>query len=519
MSNSVLKLDFSDLDSLPLVTRSHTPYPPIPSDHDRARILESLTCDEKILEKCREEITSLTQRLAKFEAYTSSLQERINQRRFIVSSIRRVPPEIWNQIFSMVCALHPYSLALSRNHPVVAPPMTLSQVCPLWRTIIHASPRLWSSLDVDIHQPSGGHQDIVKMFLRHSGKQPLKMRIVDSKPQIPVMVAFHPVGAMGLALFKMLISESTRIYELDADFDGRMLDLITGCSDINFPILSFFRNAVSKRPDVTSGQWFWDAIQKAPFKHAVSGYYYPPILPYSQLETLVCEPHLEATMVMECFQRFAPNNLVSLTFLDIGIPANMRTLVVPVTLPSLKHLTIKTSSGPSRDVLGGVLECLTLPSLQSLELQSDCSFGYSDAVPPPPSITWSLLGMVTRSECSLTRLSLNVPGILQTTDTPLTQVLDATPDLTCLEIRSSDLDAEDDLLNFLSKITVPRSSTCNDGTSVQKLEDLFWSFTRLVPVLRVLRLSQRCRRCISREKRPRPPAGSFTSVRPHLLAS
>ncbi|KAL0580832.1 hypothetical protein V5O48_001208 [Marasmius crinis-equi] len=461
--------------SLPPAFRTHTCYSPLPSEGDKARLLECLATDERILERCREEMHSLTERLAKFEIYTTNLQKRINQHRFIVSSIRKVPPEIWSQIFFLVCSVPQHTLFISREHPVQAPATALSHVCPRWREIVCASPRLWSSLDVDIHQPSEGHQNIVEMYLRNSGKHPLKLRIVDSKPQLPIHSSFHPVGATGLAVFRTLIGESARIQELDAEFDGRMLDLIKDYPTVTFPILSSFRNAVSKQPDVVSGQWFWDGIQKAPFKHAVSGYYYPPILPYSQLTSLVCETRLEATMVMECFQRFPPNNLISLTFQDISVPSNMRNLIVPVTLPALEHLTLKTTSSPSCDALSGVLECLTLPSLKSLELQSNYFLGFDD-VPSFPSTTRSLLAMIRRSECSLEKLSLNVSGVLQMTDTPLTQVLEATPDLSHLGLYSLDLHENARLEELLSSLTIPEStSSCHDWP-VRKLSKLSIEF-------------------------------------------
>ncbi|KAJ7636778.1 hypothetical protein FB45DRAFT_788848 [Roridomyces roridus] len=62
-----------------------------------------------------------------------ALADSIRTHSTILSAVRRVPPELWNEIFTSA------SLA--------APPWSLGLVCRLWRDVVLANPYLWSYID------------------------------------------------------------------------------------------------------------------------------------------------------------------------------------------------------------------------------------------------------------------------------------------------------------------------------------------------------------------------------------
>ena len=140
------------------------PHPHIPAasyrsgDHIHdAEILRWISEEESELAKFQAEISRIRNVLADMQIRESELSNQISERKGLVSSVRRLPSELWAEIFALYMGVGisaPTStLAVSKsdwNH-VSAPPIVLSHVCSRWRSILHSTPHLWSTLDINLY--------------------------------------------------------------------------------------------------------------------------------------------------------------------------------------------------------------------------------------------------------------------------------------------------------------------------------------------------------------------------------
>ncbi|KAK1226016.1 hypothetical protein PQX77_011015 [Marasmius sp. AFHP31] len=141
----------------------HLPHPHIAATSYRsgdyaqdAEIARWISEEESELSKFQAEISRIRSILASMELRESELTERISERKSLVSSVRRLPSELWAEIFALcmgVSTSGQASLAVSKSdwNNVSAPPLVLSHVCSRWRSILHTTPNLWSTLDVNLY--------------------------------------------------------------------------------------------------------------------------------------------------------------------------------------------------------------------------------------------------------------------------------------------------------------------------------------------------------------------------------
>ncbi|KAF4613159.1 hypothetical protein D9613_011109 [Agrocybe pediades] len=123
------------------------------SDPEIAHLLPSnLPPNDATILKLTTLLTQLLDESASIEATIKALQARkdeaqrsIHQYRTILSPARRVPDDIWHEIFYRCLPAH----RDSAMHPADAP-LLLTRVCSNWRRVALSSPRLWSSVYIPL---------------------------------------------------------------------------------------------------------------------------------------------------------------------------------------------------------------------------------------------------------------------------------------------------------------------------------------------------------------------------------
>ncbi|KAF9073484.1 hypothetical protein BDP27DRAFT_280547 [Rhodocollybia butyracea] len=115
--------------------------------------LEELKTQQKALESCRDEARSL------------------------LAPVRKLPPEVLELVFDIVCTSFDENFALDITIKTVrALTLDLSQVCSVWREIVRATPSLWLCVSVDLSHRNGAFK-VMKHYLNQSRDAPLTLYI------------------------------------------------------------------------------------------------------------------------------------------------------------------------------------------------------------------------------------------------------------------------------------------------------------------------------------------------------
>ncbi|KAK1228159.1 hypothetical protein PQX77_008792 [Marasmius sp. AFHP31] len=116
---------------------------------------------EKNIGRYESEILRVRSILATLEKEKRILEEQVKQRRSYVSCLRRIPHELWVEIFLI-------SLKMESNAYRFAAPFRLSQVCHRWRSIVISAPTLWSTIVYNVHRRIHGRA--LELYFEHAGE-------------------------------------------------------------------------------------------------------------------------------------------------------------------------------------------------------------------------------------------------------------------------------------------------------------------------------------------------------------
>ncbi|KAF7364027.1 F-box domain-containing protein [Mycena sanguinolenta] len=152
------------------------PEPPVPPDSVADLLRSSAPIGGMEFSHTIAYIDELESQIAMYDRAVASLQLRraqllqsIEAHKAILSPIRRLPPEIPGEIFSLV--VH----ETFRTH--VLPPVTkeapwlLTRVCRYWSAVALATPTLWSIISVDLDRVCRGHLPLTRLCLARSGNK------------------------------------------------------------------------------------------------------------------------------------------------------------------------------------------------------------------------------------------------------------------------------------------------------------------------------------------------------------
>lgn len=147
----------------------HTNY--VPSDAEVLEIKSYLSKPESELHRLEIEVARARAILDKLFSEHDKLEQFVDAHRILITPMRRLPPEIFQEIFVQCLSTSRNSVMHSREAP-----MLLTEVCSDWRRIALSTPALWSSLHFVFPHPASASDgskharfDAVRAWLARSG--------------------------------------------------------------------------------------------------------------------------------------------------------------------------------------------------------------------------------------------------------------------------------------------------------------------------------------------------------------
>ncbi|KAL0566120.1 hypothetical protein V5O48_015898 [Marasmius crinis-equi] len=289
-----------------------------------------------------------------------------------LSTCRHVPAELLEIIFSALClSLHEYSLQIKHDDeektPTISTPtLALSQVCSRWRAIARASPRLWSSISVEITELPLGIDAVLELYFTYADSHPLNFRIVR------VYDTLAPQLSLGdRAIWRVISTRITRCKSLTLGVSHLDLPEIT---NLSFPHLeSFLQESAIRGTGDDEVMWLWRAIGEAPRLTKAGVWNVNRMLPYSQLTSLSLHfPMAEQVLLLfEVLPTCTRLVDLSLRCVDLDIdPSAFEPVEVPASFRKLSiHHKGYFSFRSRGSILSTIFHNLRMPSLVSFEME------------------------------------------------------------------------------------------------------------------------------------------------------
>ncbi|THU78529.1 hypothetical protein K435DRAFT_973497 [Dendrothele bispora CBS 962.96] len=150
----------------------------IPSDSDVFQIEHAIAECSSDLARYDTEIETLEGMLEELRSKKDETQRYLEQRRSLLSPIRKMPNEILGEIFAASCSDNGLLITTVPHAKISAPTFALSHVCFLWREIIISTPSLWARMSVDfVHPREEQTRSLVELYLTRSRPAPLTCKI------------------------------------------------------------------------------------------------------------------------------------------------------------------------------------------------------------------------------------------------------------------------------------------------------------------------------------------------------
>lgn len=373
------------------------------------------------------EIGKLRAAAVSLENESKSLDGYLKTYGAFLSPVRRLPPEILQEIFILCCPVNTFY-----EEGVDAPALILGVVCSHWRRVALATPRIWSMIDVD------PQWDIRTMetYMERSGQAPLTIQMTGTHPG-------YREDKQGYAL-AVLARHSHRWASLCLDLLPTTL-LELNCIKNKLPILETLNvetdNLADLDLDVIS-----NIFKDAPMLHTLitDGCLDGPGLDLSWTQMRNLEMNSSAT------QSFIHVMAQCTSLEEATVNHAMGSDVHAVTGSELASLTMMPNvDDPRRGLaaLGSIISALTLPSLKSLHFLT-----LKECVAPGFPAD-QLQSLFARSSCTLTNLTLDRVPV---TSAQTLDILRSQPSLENLTINELSVGAADIANGFISEPIVNR---------------------------------------------------------------
>ncbi|KAJ8081767.1 hypothetical protein PM082_007613 [Marasmius tenuissimus] len=382
-----------------IMCRSGEPVLSLTGSDEVARLRTTLRVQEETRESYAEQIACLQQRLKILETERAAVEDRIAHCRSALSaqSLRRVPVEIWELIFTHACG-YPSEYSLTIDYDVGDYPdrtatlevlaITLSQVCSRWRSIMKSCPNLWSSLRVGLAELPFNIEVPLRASLENSNGRPLRLFITGDPLPYPS--------------FKFS-EQSKAAWAILSDSISRCKELVLNIPDSDaFP--SFPSNLSLPYLDTYHEESYCSG-------DAVDAPSHVSLLPTDFIDDLGSQRQRNRTF--HCDPAYMPESRnpdhPGLDAPGVDLDGIKQT---DVLLPSLRELSILDDHGeydPDNAVLLTLLSCLSMPSLVSFEMNAH-DWPVSNV----------LLSMLRRSSV-LERVTLDFNGGSPTEETDVSQ--------------------------------------------------------------------------------------------------
>ncbi|KAF5336683.1 hypothetical protein D9758_015679 [Tetrapyrgos nigripes] len=386
----------------------------MPSNSEITQVHTRIESANHDLDLYEAEIEKLSQTLSTLKQQRNELQRHRNCCRAVVSSFRRIPPELWAEIFLFALDNQPLLVA---EHRIVAPALPLSQTCSLWRNVALGTPRLWSVLDLNVACDHPGAQHLVELYLVRSMPHPLVLTVEAATSGSTV--ALHEFGSSGQAILKSLVhcGDRWQVANLRLHLSVLNAETIWKSESIQYPVnLRSLRLRWWPRRRILSNDFFFHAtelqsLDAFPFRDNL---FHLNQLRKLRIRRNICDvlrlfqncPHLEDVELQ------SDNNTPTYTVLPPATCSNVR---------SLKY-EFSTFGAPA-----ALFQAITLPSLTCLHIVS-----YGDDLDSKHAMFLSFRNMLTRSACPLQVLHLRMDPF--SSDQELLEIFTVMPTLAVLRL-------------------------------------------------------------------------------------
>ncbi|KAK7033514.1 hypothetical protein VNI00_012736 [Paramarasmius palmivorus] len=226
------------------------------TEAEAAQTHEMIKDEKELLKEYDEKISWYQDAVNKLKEGRKAAEERLSNRQAMVSGLRRIPIEVWDEIFTLACPTIIHGECDSRNYypfhiphegPIQATAHTLSLTCVGWRKIVTSRPRLWSTISFDIcHQC---HQrdirPLVQIYLKYSATTSLNISIWDARKHlsfISIRAYCEGLDRKTVDAYRMILHNLPRCAKLELQVSSEALTTyVTGISHISFLNCTPFR--------------------------------------------------------------------------------------------------------------------------------------------------------------------------------------------------------------------------------------------------------------------------------------
>ncbi|THU88144.1 hypothetical protein K435DRAFT_730140 [Dendrothele bispora CBS 962.96] len=449
----------------------------IPSDSDVSQNEHAIAEWSSNLAKYDAEIETLEGMLEELRSKKDEIQRYLDERRSLLSPVRKLPNEILGGIFAASCSDNGLLITAVPKGKISAPTLVLSHVCFLWREIIISTPSLWARMSVDlIYAVNERAQSLVKLYLTRSRPAPLTCKIEaldfsdfrDHGEVSPALFVRNKIKDDCLRTFFLFCSEVNRWQNVYLNLHSSFLNVCRRSGTAPLPLLETFgiEWEYGPRPykDRTNA-FLRSIVQNSPLLHnlVLSNFHdrFGRGVPLNHHQvTSLCiigVLHENELGVVDIFRLFT-----HLEHLEIGLD---RAIYLPsseindkVPHPQCHSSTLKTLVIKARSIKSSnrVISSLVLPSLRSLEL----SFDYKERRREPPSEVFSMQNLqnMLRHSPHIESFKLYSMMVIQVID--VLDLLAHIPSLTHLTIEADSVFFND---KFFLDMTLTLPSPAHSG--------------------------------------------------------
>ncbi|KAJ7067415.1 hypothetical protein C8F01DRAFT_1121252 [Mycena amicta] len=367
-------------------------------------ILQSIRTAEDEITSLDNGIVQLENALRQFHARRKELQAFVHSHRGVLSSRRRVPEDVWCEIFERVVD----NSDKSGHFDLLC---TLSSVCRPWRNIVLATPLLWRQIHIGVPVYSTHREGWQRNFGQVSQRATLQLARSSGVPLTLLIDAFSmPADPTYLALWDLLLSRAKQWHIASLQLSEEHLDHIAS-SGKSFPALTTLALALSQSFTANVNRFFAafpalrDLTLDAAYTHLSLSVQHTPWTHLQICELRFCS-FADIITVLPLLSLHSTLSLVTCS------PAETEHTLSPVH--SQASALSFTSCGET--LMVQLMSILTTPNLTALGLHHD---GSSHIKPS------HVLDFLRRSQCSLKHIALDLHVLLPRDDVDLRELFES----------------------------------------------------------------------------------------------
>ncbi|KAF7334814.1 hypothetical protein MSAN_02368100 [Mycena sanguinolenta] len=241
----------------PFASKLGTNY--CPTDADIIEIQSLLVEPLSRLRQIHSRIADLQKTIDELAEERAALSTYVDSHEALLSSVRRIPLDILQEIFVACLPTHRNCIMNARE-----PPVLLGRVCSAWRNISHSTPRLWArlhiaepqipadaSLDAIREQKYMQRAEVIDAWLRRSGQCPLSISVFGCSNSFGV----SPESSG--PLLRTIIPFASRWRDIDiAAVNTTALEVLSSVTDKDVPMLeTVHMRGISESRQQANTQW------------------------------------------------------------------------------------------------------------------------------------------------------------------------------------------------------------------------------------------------------------------------